>query len=79
MIKNGLSKDKIKVLGSTRFCAEWNTIHSKFKGTHKMLQSSLNDKRLKVVFMDTLPMYLVDVWSRRPASLHMEMNLNRLP
>lgn len=61
MIKNGLSKDKIKVLGSTRFCAEWNTIHSKFKGTHKMLQSSLNDKRLKVVFMDTLPMYLVDV------------------
>ena len=59
--KNGMCKNKIHVLGSTRYCKEWTSIHNEIINDDGLLKIEPANNKLKVVYMDTLPMYLLDV------------------
>jgi len=58
--ESGVNKEKIFVLGSTRYCKEWMTQNNKIL-PRKMNSNRNNSDRLKVVFMTTRPHYRIYV------------------
>lgn len=59
--RTGLPAEKVHVLGSTRFCDEWREVHaglvSHITGDYQLG----GEDKLKVVFMDTLAVYRINV------------------
>ena len=60
IVKSGISREKIIVLGSARYCSEWMT-QNKMILPRKLVSKGENPKKLKVVFMTTRPKYRIDV------------------
>jgi hypothetical protein len=58
--KSGVNREKIFVLGSTRYCNEWTTQNKKIL-PRKMESNGNNAGKLKVVFMTTRPHYRIHV------------------
>jgi len=58
--KSGVNKEKVFVLGSTRYCKEWMAQNNKIL-PRKMNLNRNNSERLKVVFMTTRPHYRIHV------------------
>ena len=60
IVKSGISREKIVVLGSARYCSEWMKQNKKML-PRKLVSKGENPKKLKVVFMTTRPKYRIDV------------------
>jgi len=60
IVKSGISREKIIVLGSARYCSEWMKQNKKIL-PRKLVSKGGNAKKLKVVFMTTRPNYRIDV------------------
>jgi hypothetical protein len=60
IVKSGISREKIIVLGSARYCSEWMKQNKKIL-PRKLVSKGENPKKLKVVFMTTRPKYRIDV------------------
>ena len=58
--QSGVNREKIFVLGSTRYCNEWMTQNKKIL-PRKMKLNGNNSGKLKVVFMTTRPHYKIHV------------------
>jgi hypothetical protein len=58
--KSGINKEKIFVLGSTRYSNEWMAQNNKIL-PRKMKSNGNNIAKLKVVFMTTRPHYRIHV------------------
>jgi hypothetical protein len=59
LIRSGITREKIVVLGSARFCGEW--IAQNRKILPRMIESNSQSKKLKVVFMVSKPHCRVDI------------------
>jgi len=59
LVRSGISREKIVVLGSARFCGEW--IAQNRKILPRMIKSNRQSKKLKVVFMVSKPHCRVDI------------------
>jgi hypothetical protein len=59
LVRSGITREKIVVLGSARFCGEW--IAQNRKILPRMLESNSQSKKLKVVFMVSKPHCRVDI------------------
>ena len=59
LVRSGITRDKIIVLGSARFCGEW--IEQNRKILPRMIDSNSRSKKLKVVFMVSKPHCRVDI------------------
>jgi hypothetical protein len=60
IVKSGISREKIIVLGSARYCSEWMKQNKKIL-PRKLVSKGENAKKIKVVFMTTRPNYRIDV------------------
>jgi hypothetical protein len=60
IVKSGISREKIIVLGSARYCSEWMKQNKKIL-PRKHVSKGENAEKLKVVFMTTRPKYRIDV------------------
>jgi len=58
--QSGVNREKIFVLGSTRYCNEWMTQNKKIL-PRKMKSNGNNAGKLKIVFMTTRPHYRIHV------------------
>jgi len=58
--KSGVDREKLVVLGSTRYCDEWMAVNRKILPRKMTAQNSVSQK-LKVVFMTTRPSYRINV------------------
>ena len=59
LVRSGITREKIVVLGSARFCGEW--IEQNRKILPRMIESNSQSKKLKVVFMVSKPHCRVDI------------------
>jgi len=59
LVRSGIAREKIVVLGSARFCGEWITQNRKI--LPRMIESNSQSVRLKVVFMVSKPHCRVDI------------------
>jgi hypothetical protein len=59
LVRSGITREKVVVLGSARFCGEWIAQNRKILPT--MIESNSQSKKLKVVFMVSKPHCRVDV------------------
>ncbi len=59
LVRSGIAKEKIVVLGSARFCGEW--IAQNRKILPRMIESNSQSKKLKVVFMVSKPHCRIDI------------------
>jgi hypothetical protein len=59
LVRSGISKEKIVVLGSARFCGEWLAQNRKI--LPRMIESNSQSRKLKVVFMVSKPHCRVDI------------------
>jgi hypothetical protein len=60
ILRDGIDRDKIHVLGSARYCNEWMEQNRKII-PRKMNSNYNNAEKLKVVFMTTRPQYRIDI------------------
>ena len=59
LVRSGITREKIVVLGSARFCGEW--IAQNRKILPRMIKSNPQSKKLKVVFMVSKPQCRIDI------------------
>ena len=59
LVRSGIAREKILVLGSARFCGEW--IAQNRKILPRMIESDSQSKKLKAVFMVSKPHCRVDI------------------
>jgi hypothetical protein len=59
LVRSGIAREKIVVLGSARFCGEW--IAQNRKILPRMIESNSQSKKLKVVFMVSKPHCRIDI------------------
>ena len=59
LVRSGITREKIVVLGSARFCGEW--IAQNRKILPRMIESNGPSKKLKVVFMVSKPHCRIDI------------------
>jgi hypothetical protein len=59
LVRSGIAREKIVVLGSARFCGEWIAQNKKI--LPRMIESNSQSERLKVVFMVSKPHCRVDI------------------
>ena len=59
LVRSGITRERIIVLGSARFCGEW--IEQNRKILPRMIDSNSQNKKLKVVFMVSKPHCRIDI------------------
>jgi hypothetical protein len=59
LVRSGITREKVVVLGSARFCGEW--IAQNRKILPRMIESNSQSERLKVVFMVSKPHCRIDI------------------
>jgi hypothetical protein len=59
LVRSGITREKVVVLGSARFCGEW--IEQNRKILPRMIESNRQSERLKVVFMVSKPHCRIDI------------------
>ncbi len=60
-VRTGLPAERVHVLGSTRFCDEWRQVHAGLVSHINKNYHLGGEDKLKVVFMDTLSVYRINV------------------
>ena len=59
LVRSGLTREKVVVLGSARFCGEWIAQNKKI--LPRMIESNSKSRKLKVVFMVSKPHCRIDI------------------
>lgn len=59
--RTGLPEEKVHILGSTRFCNEWQQIHEGMVSHTRSKYELGGEDKLKVVYMDTLSVFRINV------------------
>ena len=75
LVRSGITREKIIVLGSARFCDEW--IEQNRKILPRMIDSNSHSRKLKVVFMVSKPHCRIDI-ERMLNTFDLLSNLNEI-